>query len=238
MIKCSKCGTELDDGALFCKECGAPVEDAPALTNPPEKAEATLVETSTQLRELCERMIAAYVDAQKALELKSAALEAKSAALEAKVAELETKLSGTEGILKAELAHSAQLSQQLGDSSLSNNRLLSEKASLEETVSRIQAELALRVDEIARRDAELTNRADEIARLGAEIAGYRQAAEAASAVTVPLAFGPSSGDRSTPPAPEAAPVVSGQTPGVCPNCHEPTEPDAYFCGNCGARLRQ
>lgn len=231
MIKCSKCGTELDDGALFCKECGAPVEDAPALTNPPEKAEATLVETSTQLRELCEKMIAAYVDAQKALELKSAALEAK-------VAELETKLSGTEAVLKAEQARSAQLSQQLGDSSLSNNRLLSEKAALEETVSRIQAELALRVDEIARRDAELTNRADEIARLGAEIAGYRQAAEAASAVTVPLAFGPSSGDRSTPPDPEAAPVVSLQTPGVCPNCHEPTEPDAYFCGNCGARLRQ
>jgi hypothetical protein len=39
------------------------------------------------------------------------------------------------------------------------------------------------------------------------------------------------------PTPPISPMVPGAIPTLCPICHQPVTPTAYFCPNCGAPLR-
>lgn len=133
MIKCAKCGCELSDTALFCRNCGESVKDLDALSRTDtEKSKDNLLGLSVQLRELCDKMTAEYVDAVKTLELKEAALREN-------IKSLETRLSALEEDLANERADNARLTQELNDSSVVNNRLFSEKMKLEEELAALRS---------------------------------------------------------------------------------------------------
>lgn len=48
MKYCTYCGTQLDDGVRFCPNCGAPVDEQPAQTEPTASAESNTVFTTAE----------------------------------------------------------------------------------------------------------------------------------------------------------------------------------------------
>ena len=69
MKTCKKCGAQIEDGSLFCTECGTP---APAEEVTREKAEATagrLEDLSLKMRALCDEMTAVYIKGIKEIDV-------------------------------------------------------------------------------------------------------------------------------------------------------------------------
>ena len=68
-IICPNCKKELTSDALFCKYCGTALEKQKPTQQEAEEAKRGLESLGLELRELCDRMTAAYVDSVKRCEL-------------------------------------------------------------------------------------------------------------------------------------------------------------------------
>ena len=96
MIECKNCGQPINESAMFCKYCGAPVvrEDAPEIDS--EETKAGLESLSLELRQVCDRMISAYVDAATLMNRKKeemSAVEAQFEQANQEIAKLKNSLS-------------------------------------------------------------------------------------------------------------------------------------------------
>lgn len=105
-IICPNCRKELSGDALFCKYCGTALEKQKPTPQETEEAKKGLESLGLELRELCDRMTAAYVDSVKRCEL----AEQRSAR---EVQALRERLDELNRALDEEKTRSAELKNQL-----------------------------------------------------------------------------------------------------------------------------
>lgn len=106
MKACRSCGKKISDDALFCKYCGAEAESNALSEADIVREKEELESLGLEMRGLCDRMTAAYVDA--AVRLRRA--EKANAGSES---ELRRRLSAVQQELEDEKAYSAELESKL-----------------------------------------------------------------------------------------------------------------------------
>ncbi len=234
MIFCKKCGTELNDTAAFCRNCGAPVAPPEFTEDSVQEKKAGLENLSMQLREICDKMVAGYASASSELLTVSDSVKAEAAE---KVEEMEKTLHEKE------------------DECVRLQNLLSSR---DEQILRLQEALSGKEAELNELQAALAAKNEEAGRLQESLEQLRPKEEP---IVAPLTLDPFGTAREedaqdqalpenedltvgvtnwAPPvlekdAPAPAPVASG--PMFCPNCGSRLEPDMIFCAECGTRVR-
>lgn len=62
MKTCAVCNRQINDTASFCRYCGSKVEQSDKTSVDPEKAQTDFKALSLELRQLCDKMTAQFVD--------------------------------------------------------------------------------------------------------------------------------------------------------------------------------
>ncbi len=124
MKKCKACGREISETAPFCKYCGAKVENEPEAAVPHDEKKARMEAFTLELRELCDRMTAYYVDAY-------VDLEREGEGLRQKLPDLENQLQKCREELEKSQAENRALQEKLEESGRMIARLAAEKEELE-----------------------------------------------------------------------------------------------------------
>ncbi len=132
MRYCPECGRELDDEVLFCKYCGVKLEKDESEELNTEEKKQDLEALSLELRKLCDRMTACYVDA-------SVQLEQARASQQAEVQRLGEELRVLKEDLQRTKEKNAELEERLRQSEEANARLQAEKKELEGRLQQAEA---------------------------------------------------------------------------------------------------
>ena len=106
MKNCKTCGKPISDEALFCKHCGAEQESAVQTADDTAAAKAAMDSLGLELRALCDRMTANYVDA-------SARLRRTEEAYAAREKKQQEQIELLKNALEEEKAYSEQLVKKL-----------------------------------------------------------------------------------------------------------------------------
>ena len=139
MAKCLKCGAELNEGARFCRECGAKVPAETVTAEAAETVKSDIETTALSLRELTDKMIATYVSGMKDYE---ASVEKIRTEVAEKTAELEAKLSEKETLLEAKTKELAEITEKFSKLQVINQQLQTEKFDAQTAANDLRTKLA------------------------------------------------------------------------------------------------